>query len=405
MKDKLTDTAVKNAKAKPKAYKLADGGGMYLLVTPKGQKWWRFDYRLHGKRYTLSLGVYPDISLSDARTRRNDARTLVAKGISPSEARKEEKAIRESASTFREVADEWQKKMALNWTAKHAERVKARLNAYVYPWLGSEAIGDITAPALLAVLHRVENKGTRETAHKLRQYCGQVFRYAIASGKATRDVSQDLRGALAPVRSRHFGSITEPKAVGDLMRAIDAYSGHLVTRCALLFSALTFARPGEIRKAEWAEIDMSAKEWRIPSEKMKQRRPHVVPLSKQALAVLEELRPLTDNGRFLFPGARTRARPMSDAAITNALRTMGYTGEQMTAHGFRSMASTRLHEMGWHSDVIERQLAHVDGNAVRAAYNYAEHLPQRRKMMQAWADYLDTQQNGANVVQLRAAND
>ena len=394
---KLTDTAVKQAKPKQKQYKLSDGEGMYLLVTPKGQKWWRFDYRLNGKRYTLSLGVYDDVSLKTARERRREARELVAKGINPSVARKEEKNERQRARTFQQVAEEWQSKMTLTWTPKHAERVHSRLKAYVYPWLGSEPIDDITAPALLEVLRRVEGKGTYETARKLRGYCGQIFRYAIGSGFATRDVSQDLRGALAPKTTKHLASITEPKAIGDLLRAIDDYNGYIATRCALCFSALTFARPGEIRHAEWSEIDWRAKEWRIPAEKMKKRRPHVVPLSQQAIDVLKELEPLTGRGRFLFPGIRKRTRPMSDATITNALRNMGYSGDEMTAHGFRSMASTRLNEMGWDSDAIERQLAHVEGNAVRAAYNYAEHLEQRRRMMQAWADYLDGLRNNADV--------
>ena len=371
---------------------------MYLLVTPKGQRWWRFDYRLNGKRYTLSFGVYDDVSLKTARERRTAARKLVAKGINPSTERKTEKTERANARTFKEVAEEWQKKMALKWTPKHAERVHSRMKAYVYPWIGNEAIDGITAPALLEVLLRVERKGTYETARKLRGYCGQIFRYAIASGFATRDVSQDLRGALAPKTTNHLASITEPKAIGDLLRAIDDYNGYIATRCALRFSALTFARPGEIRQAEWSEIDWGAKEWRIPAEKMKKRRPHIVPLSKQAIEVLKELEPLTGVGRFLFPGVRKRTRPMSDATITNALRNMGYSGDEMTAHGFRSMASTRLNEIGWNSDAIERQLAHVEGNAVRAAYNYAEHLVERRKMMQAWADYLDVLTSDANVV-------
>lgn len=374
---------------------------MYLLVTPKGQKWWRFDYRLDGKRYTLSLGVYDDVSLKTARERRSEARELVAKGINPSKIRKEVKSALAKARTFEEVAEEWRKKKALAWTPEHTERVHSRLKAYVYPWLGSEAIDNITAPDLLGVLRRVENKGSFETARKLRGYCGQVFRYAIACGFATRDVSQDLRGALAPKTTNHLASVTEPKAIGALLRAIDEYKGYIVTRCALRFSALTFGRPGEIRQAEWSEIDTDASEWRLPAEKMKKRRPHIVPLSEQALLVLQELRPLSGSGRFLFPGVRKRTRPMSDATITNALRNMGYSGDEMTAHGFRSMASTRLNEMGWNRDAIERQLAHVEGNAVRAAYNYAEHLDERRRMMQAWADYLDGLRTNADVTTIR----
>ena len=398
---KLTDTTIKKAKAGSKAYKLADGDGMYLLVTTKGQKWWRFDYRLNGNRYTLSLGVYDDVSLKTARERRQEARELVAKGINPSEIRKEDKVALAKARIFEEVAEEWRKKKALAWTPEHTERVHSRLKAYIYPWLGKEAIDGITAPALLEVLRRVENKGAFETARKLRGYCGQVFRYAIASGSATRDICQDLRGALAPKTTNHLASITDPKAVGSLLRAIDEYNGYIVTRCALRFSVLTFARLGEIRQAEWLEIDIDAKEWRIPAQKTKKRRPHVVPLSRQAIDVLRELQPLTGSGRFLFPGVRKRTRPMSDATVTNALRNMGYTGDEMTAHGFRSMASTRLNEMGWNRDAIERQLAHVEGSAVRAAYNYAEHLDERRRMMQAWADYLDGLCGNADVTPIR----
>ena len=398
---KLTVTAVKNAKPRPKPYKLTDGDGMYLLVTPKGQKWWRFDYRLNGKRFTLSLGVYDDVSLKTAREGRREARELVAKGINPSEVRKEDTVAVAQARNFQEVAEEWREKKALAWTREHTERVHSRLKAYIYPWLGYKAIDTISAPALLEALRRVEDKGAFETARKLRGYCGQVFRYAIASGFATRDVSQDLRGALAPKITKHLASITEPKAIGDLLRAIDNYNGYIVTRCALRFSALTFARPGEVRRAEWAEIDWDAKEWRLPAEKMKQRRPHIVPLSSQVLEVLEELQALTGSGELLFPGVRKRTRPMSDATITNALRNMGYTGDEMTAHGFRSMASTRLNELGWNRDAIERQLAHVEGNAVRAAYNYAEHLDERREMMQAWADYLDGLRSGADVNAIR----
>jgi integrase len=371
---------------------------MYLLVTPRGRKWWRFDYRFNGKRCTLSFGVYDDVSLKTARERRREARELVANGINPSEVRKKEKVARAQARTFEEITEEWRGKKALAWTPGHTERVHSRLKAYVYPWLGNKAIDGITAPVLLEVLRRVEDKGAYETARKLRGYCGQVFRYAIACGFATRDVSQDLRGALAPKTTNHLASITDPKAIGGLLRAIDDYKGYIVTRCALRLSALTFARPGEIRRAEWVEIDWDAAEWRIPAEKMKKPRPHVVPLSRQALDVLQELQPLTGSARFLFPGVRKRTRPMSDATITNALRNMGYSGDEMTAHGFRSMASTRLNELGWNRDAIERQLAHVEGNAVRAAYNYAEHLDERRRMMQAWADYLDVLRSSVDVM-------
>lgn len=401
MLGKLTDTAVKNAKPKEKPYKLADASGMYLLVTPKGQKWWRLDFRLNGKRKTLSLGVYPDVKLKKARIRRQDAREAIADGVDPSDIRKKKKAALEGADTFKTVAEEWHKKYLPKWTPTYAEDINARLTKYVYPWLGNNTVDTITASDLLRVLRRVEEKGAHETAHKLRRHCGQIFRYAIVTGRADRDPSQDLKGALAPVKTRHFASIIEPEKIGQLLRAIGRCKGQIVTRCALKFAPLVFVRPGELRKAEWDEIDFDNAEWRIPAQKMKMDRPHIVPLSTQALEVLKELEPLTSNGRYVFPNVRTRHKPMSENTLNNALGNMGYSGDEMVAHGFRSMASTRLNEMGWNRDAIERQLAHVEGNAVRAAYNYAEHLDIRIQMMQAWADYLDALCSGADIVALR----
>ena len=377
---------------------------MYLLVTPKGQTWWRLDYRINGKRKTLSLGVYPDVTLKTARQRRKAAREQIADGLDPSNVRRGEKAALRGADTFKAVAEEWHKKLSNKWTTGHAESVNTRLSKYVYPWLGNEPVHTISAPDLLRVLRRVEDKGALETAHKLRQYCGQIFRYAIATGRADRDPSQDLRGALAPVITRHHASITDPTKIGALMRAIDGYKGQIVTRCALKFAPLVFVRPGELRKAEWSEVDLDNAEWRIPAEKMKMDRPHIVPLSRQAAELLSEIKPLTGSGRYVFPSVRSRQRPMSENTLNNALGNMGYSGDEMTAHGFRSMASTRLNEMGWNRDAIERQLAHVEGNAVRAAYNYAEHLDERRHMLQAWADYLDGLRGGADVVPIRNAS-
>lgn len=401
MQDKLTDTTIKNAKPKDKPYKLADGGGMYLLVNTKGQKWWRLDYRLNGKRKTISFGVYPDVPLKTARTRRTVAREQIAEGENPSEIRKKEKAAIDGADSFRTVADEWLEKHSSKWTPKTFDSVTTRLTNYVYPWLGDEPVSKITAVDLLAALRRIEEKGALETAHKVRQYCGQVFRYAIATGRATRDVSQDLKGALTPVNTRHYASITEPRKIGELLRAIDGYKGQPVTRYALRLAPLIFLRPGELRRAAWEDIDLDDAEWRIPAEKMKMDRPHIVPLSAQALEVLKEIEPLTGNGPYLFPSIRTKQRPMSENTLNAALRGMGYSRDEMTAHGFRSMASTRLNELGWNRDAIERQLAHVEGNAVRAAYNYAEHLDERREMMQAWADYLDGLRSGADVNAIR----
>ena len=397
MSGKLNNTQLTNAKPEAKPYKLADGGGMYLLVTPKGGKWWRLDYRLRGKRKTVSLGVYPDVKLKKARDKREAARENIAAGIDPSEIKQEEKAKQENADSFKAVADEWLKKYAVQWVPSHTDKIKLRLKNDVYPWLGDKAIHEITAPGLLRVLRRVEDRGAVETAHRIRQNCGQIFRYAVASGRADRDPSQDLRGALPPAKETHYATITAPTEIGALLRAIDGYTGQFATRCALRLAYLTFVRPGELRHAEWAEIDLKKKEWRIPPEKMKMKRPHIVPLSKQAVEVLEELKPLTGNGRYLFPSVRSQQRPMSENTINAALRGMGYAKDKMTGHGFRSMASTLLNEQGWNRDAIERQLAHIEGNEVRAAYNYAEYLDERKRMMQHWAEYLDGLKAGASV--------
>jgi integrase len=272
----------------------------------------------------------------------------------------------------------------------------------VFPWLGSSPVGEINAPELLAVLRRIEGRGALETAHRIHQVSGQVFRYAIATGRAQRDPSADLRGALPPVREKHHAALSKPADVAGLMRAIAGYQGSFVVRCALRLAALTFVRPGELRKAEWSELDLDEGMWRIPARRMKMRAEHLVPLSRQAVEILRELHPLTGAGRYVFPGARTTGRPMSENAITAALRRMGYERGQMTAHGFRTMASTLLNELGWPADAIERQLAHVERDGVRDAYNRAEYLAERRRMMQAWADYLGGLTAGSSVIPLRA---
>jgi integrase len=301
------------------------------------------------------------------------------------------------------VAREWLNRHAPTWVPGHADKVSRILEKDVLPWLGKRPIREITAPELLTLLRRIEERGAVKTAHLARKYCGRAFRYAIATGHVDRDPAADLKGALSPTKEKHFASITEPKAVGALLRAMDAYAGSFVTRCALRFAPLVFVRPGELRKAEWSEFDLGAAEWRIPAEKMKMREQHIVPLSAQAVAVLRELHPLTGTGRFVFPNERSQDRPMSEVTVLAALRRMGYGKEDMTGHGFRSMASTLLNEQGWHRDAIERQLAHAERDSVRAAYNYAEHLPERRRMMQAWADYLDGLRNGAEIIPFRRA--
>ncbi len=386
----LTDTAIRNAKPEDKPYKLTDGRGLYLLVNKSG-KYFRWDYRFAGKRKTLALGVYPDIRLKAAREKHEDLRRLLAQGIDPIEYKKQAKAqsLSETTNSFETVAREWFLKNKHVWTEKHAQTIISRLENNIFPWLGGKETSSITAPMLLESLRRIEDRGAVETAHRVKQICGQVFRYAIATGRGERDPSADLKGALPPTKPKHMATITSPDKIGELMRAIDGYQGNLITRCALKFAPLTFVRPGELRHAEWVEINIDEQVWKIPAEKMKMRSVHIVPLSRQAIVVLEEILPLTGDGKYVFPSLRTGSRPMSENTVLAALRRMGYAKEEMTGHGFRGMASTVLHEKGWSTDVIERQLAHAESNSVKAAYNHAQHLPERRKMMQWWADYLD----------------
>ncbi|MDP1845501.1 MAG: site-specific integrase, partial [Candidatus Moranbacteria bacterium] len=299
------------------------------------------------------------------------------------------------------VAREWFKKMSTVWVPRHAETIIRRLESYVFPQLGQRPINEVTAPELLAMLRKLEAQGTVETAHRVKQICGQVFRYAIATGRTDRDPAADLRGALTPAKPKRMASITDPKGAAGLLRAIDGYHGSFVTACALKLAPLVFVRPGELRQAEWSEIDLEAAEWRIPADKMKMKSPHIVPLSRQAIDILREIHQLTGNGKYVFPSLRTGSRPMSNNTVNAALRRMGFSKEEMTGHGFRSMASTLLNEQGWNRDAIERQLAHAERNKVRAAYNYAEFLPERRKMMQAWADYLDDLKAGAKIIPFR----
>jgi len=399
----LVDTVIRNAKPKKKPFKLSDGRGLYLLVRKTG-KYFRFDYRFRNKRKTLALGVYPDVSLSQARERVNDARKLLAEGIDPCEARKAAKAMVASRAlnNFEAVARDWFEKKRKEWTEGHATTVITRLENNIFPWLGERPVAEISAPELLDVLRKIEARGAVEVAHRVKQVCGQVFRYAIACGLAERDPSADLRGALSSTKSKPMATITDPKQVGGLLRAISGYQGHITTKCALRFAPLTFVRPGELRHAEWVEIKLERAEWKIPAQKMKMRLAHIVPLSRQAVEVLREIEPLTGGGRYVFPSLRTGERPMSENTINAALRRMGYAKEEMTGHGFRAMASTLLHEQGWPSDVIERQLAHTEKNSVKAAYNHAQHLSERRKMMQSWADYLESLSKGAEIIPIFA---
>lgn len=390
----LTDTSIKNAKPGEKARKLSDEKGLVLLVNPNGSKWWRFRYRFDGKEKMLGFGVYPEVTLKEAREKRDEARKILRNGIDPSQAKKAQKASDSGADSFETIAREWFAKFSPTWTPSHGDRILRRLERDIFPWIGKRPIGEIKAPELLTVLRRIEERGAVETAHRASQNCGQVFRYAVATGRAERDPTGDLRGSIPPTKQKHHASITDPREIGALLRAIDAYEGGLIVRCALRLAPLVFVRPGELRKAQWSEINWDKSEWVIPAERMKMREKHIVALSRQSLEILRELQPLTGDGKYLFPSPRTSDRPMSDNAILSALRRMGYTGDQMTGHGFRSMASTLLNEQGWHRDAIERQLAHAERDSIRAAYNYAEHMPERRRMMQSWADYLGELRKG-----------
>jgi integrase len=411
---KLTDTAIRTAKAIAKPWKLFDGRGLFLLVNPDGSRWWRYKYRFGGKERLLALGTYPEVKLKEAREAHERARKQLRDGIDPSAARKAEKATRvdRHAGTFEVVAREWHATKSEAWADKGEQRILRRLELYVFPRIGGKQIHDLTGPDLLDVLRRIEAKGHAETAHRVRQCLGQIFRYAVATHRATHDPSAALRGALAPRPNDNFASITDPKKVGGLIRAIRGYAGSDVVRCALQLLPLTFVRPGELRGARWEEFTFDLvdaergsedPQWRIPAERMKMREQHIVPLSRQAIAILRELHGFTGPDGFLFPNERSTSRSISENTINAGLRGLGYASDQMTGHGFRHMASTILHERGYRSEWIERQLAHGDRNTMRARYNFAEHLPERRRMMQEWADYLDGLARGADVVPIGSA--
>jgi integrase len=400
----LTDIAIRHAKPSDKSTKLSDGGGLYLLLKPSGSRWWRLDYRYGGKRKTISMGVYPDVGLKEARNRRDEARKLLASDVDPGENRKAIKAAKaeRGANSFETITREWFARNSGTWNASHGDRTIRRFERDLFPWIGSKPIAELTAPELLAAIRKIEKRGALETAHRALSNCGQVFRYAIATGRTTRDIAADLRGALPPVKTKHFAAITEPKQVGALLRAIDGYEGSEIVRHALRLAPLVFVRPGELRRAEWTNMNLEAAEWRYIVTKT--NTPHIVPLSQQAIEILSELQALTGDGRYLFPGARTNGRPMSDNAILAALRRMGIDKEEMSGHGFRAMARTILDEvLGFRPDIIEHQLAHAVRDPNGRAYNRTAHLPERRKMMQQWADYLDKLKAGAEIIPLHTA--
>jgi len=388
----LTDTAIRKLKPETKTQRLFDGGGLYLEVTPAGGRLWRQKYRFGGKEKRLAHGVYPDVSLAEARERRDAARKLLATGVDPGEHKKAAKAAshERAANSFEVVAREWFAKQRPTWVASHADKILLRLENDIFPWLGSKPVADVSARELLATVMRVADRGAVESAHRVLQNCGQVFRYAIVTGRAERNPAADLRGALPPVKPTHRAAITTPQEVGALLRAIDGYNGSIVTRCALQLAPLVFVRPGELRHAEWAEVNVDTAEWNIPAEKMKTRQAHLVPLSRQALAILAEIYPLTGRGRYVFPGGRSPKRPMSNNAVLAALRRMGFAKDEMSGHGFRAMARTILDEvLQFRPDFIEHQLAHAVRDPNGRAYNRTAHLTERKEMMQAWADYLD----------------
>jgi len=383
----LTETQIRHLKPKDKRYMIRDDNGLYLEVMTSGSKHWRYRYYDGKKEIKLSLGEYPYLGLKDAREKRNDLKRDMEKGVDPKMALNPPEVL-----SFKKVAVEWYEKNIRGiMSEKYQYKVISRLDRFLFPYIGDTPIKEVTASTVLTVLRLIEARGMNETTHTVHQVCGQVFRYAIASGYAEINPARDLRGALAPVVSKHNASLTDPAQIKELLLAMTAFSGSDTVKNALWFSAYVFQRPGEVRHAEWVEVNFESREWRIPATKMKMRRPHIVPLSNQTYEILTHMKNFTGHGRYIFPSIRTPngSSPMSEGTITAALRRLGFSGNQMTAHGFRSMASTILHEQGWRSDAIERQLSHVEGNSVKAAYNYAEYLPERREMMQAWADWLD----------------
>lgn len=403
----LTDTTVRNAKPGVKPVKISDERGLHLMVTPSGGKLWRFRYAFSGKEKLLSLGAYPDVSLAGARDRRDQARKQLANGVDPSEQRKAAKATRAglAANTFEVIGREWYAKAMADKAETTKQKLLRRLEVDVFPWIGARPVADLLPADLVRIIERIEQRGAVDLAKRVYNAVGRIFKYAVTKGFANSNPAQtiDLNLILTQKGVQHHASVTDPKAVGELLRAIDGFTGAFITRCALRMAAYTFVRPGDLRHAEWTEIDFDKTEWRIQAGKMKMKEQHIVPLSSQAIAILKEIQPLTGSGRYVFPSERGQSAVMSENTINAALRRLGYAKEEMTGHGFRSMASTLLHELGLPHAVIERQLAHGERNKVSAAYNFAEYLPERRKMMQQWADYLDKLKVGADVIPLHGS--
>lgn len=401
-KDLLPDTSIKTAKPKDKPYSLRDGAGLWLIVEPTGKKWWKLKTVFVKKENSFSLGEYPTVTLSSARKKRDDIRKQIAAGIDPSVSRKTEKAKASGDGSFELVAREWHNKFKSQWSDDHAKTIMTRLERDVFPYIGIRPIEEINSPEMLAVLIRVESRSP-ELAKRVKIACGQVYRYAIATGKATLNPVDSLRGALPPVRSKHMAAPTDPKQAAPLLRMIAEYDGSFIVACALKLAPLVFVRPGELRQAEWADIDLDKAEWRFLVTKTKTE--HLVPLSRQAVEILREAHKLTGQGRYVFPSARSASRPMSNNTVNAAMRRMGIdTREELTGHGFRAMARTILDEvLGFRPELIEHQLAHAVRDPLGRAYNRTTHFPERKKMMQAWADYLDKLKAGAEIIPFRAA--
>ncbi len=410
----LTDSAIRNIKPDSKPLRLFDGGGLYLEVAPAGGKWWRFKYRFGGKEKRFSLGVYPDVSLKDAREKKDAARKLLTQGIDPGEEKKSSKVTASGAGSFEAVAREWINLKSPGWSPSHTEKTISILERDVFPYIGSRLIGEITPPDMLALLKRIDTRSS-VTARKAYSTCRQIFFNAIAHGRATMNPADGLTVLLSPKRVKHMAAPTEQGEVSRLLKALPTYPGTFPVRCALMLSPIFFVRPGTMRGMEWQDVDLDRAEWRIPIEQLKRRQIDkdarrgeiglIVPLPRQAVAILRELHQLTGGGHFVFPGTRHKEKPISENTVRTALHAMGFTKEDITPHGFRHMASTLLHEMGFPSHLIEKQLAHSDKNKIRAVYNHAEYMPERRKMMQAWADYLDMLAEGKEnkVVPIRSA--
>ncbi|MCY4052732.1 MAG: integrase arm-type DNA-binding domain-containing protein [Hyphomicrobiales bacterium] len=390
---RLTDTVVRNAKPAPKAYRLSDGRGLYLVVPTRGNKWWMFRYRFSGKENSISFRLYPDVSLKYAREQREEARELLARGIDPSQQRKVDKLQKTESSrnTFEALAEAWFNTKKKEWSETHQKKISSILENKLHPWIGKTPISQITAPILLKALQKTETEGKYETAKKAKQIAGQVFRYGVVTGKVEHNFVPDLRGALTTPKTKHMAAIIEPDEIGKLLLNIDNYEGTPVVCCALRLAPLTFLRPGELRHGEWTEIKWEKKLWIISAEKMRKRNEeHIVPLSRQSLEILHYIKRFTGNYRYIFPSPRSKTRPMSDNAVLSALRNMGYAKEQKTGHGFRAMARTLLdEELEFNTDWIEMQLAHAVKDSLGRAYNHTKYLKQRTKMMQEWADYLD----------------